>query len=122
MQYYSLQAGAAQQDGLDEAQVTELDQGLTTIGRIIAEGPQNDTDSYKKKYLVKWRGVPYDECSWEKEEDLLKLAAPALERELLKLRARGPIVTNANLAKFRVISSFFPAEGYICQVIEPVAK
>lgn len=97
------QVTEAQSDGLDGPPTEDIDRGWTSIGRIIArkicytEGAPSTTaqkSSGKLKYLVKWLGLPYDEASWETEEDLKGLSKADFEQELARFVARGPIVSH----------------------------
>ncbi|KAL8108884.1 CHD3-type chromatin-remodeling factor PICKLE isoform X1 [Apium graveolens] len=54
----------------------------TTVDRIIAS---RGTD-YEKEYLVKWKELSYDECSWEFESDISSFQ-PEIEK-FKKIRSR----------------------------------
>ena len=60
----------------------------------------------RAKYLVKWLALPYDESSWEWEDDLQKLAGQNFERELTKFLARGSIITDVNLRRFKASPAY----------------
>ena len=87
-------------DGLDQSLVGDPDCGRTTIARIIArEDPRSSNTSGEKKfqpkrgkrYLVKWQGLPYDEASWEWEDELRAFAGADCEKAVADLKARQPI-------------------------------
>ena len=107
-----ISVGAA--DGLDQSLVGDPDYGRTTIARIIASGDSTsniisrgkDAERSKRmRYLVKWQGLPYDEASWEWEEDLKAFAAADFDKAVADLNARGPIADEGAINKAKVLLS-----------------
>lgn len=81
-----------------EAVQASIDPSWTRIGRIFAIDNPDKSDSMKRKkgiqpdteYLVKWEGLPYQDCSWEKAADLLEHEEFALALE--KFENYTPII------------------------------
>ena len=68
-------------------------------GQQAEKKPQEATGSGKlrrREFLVKWRELQYDACTWESEGDL---AAWGAEAELARFRALEPIQTSAEARK-----------------------
>ena len=53
-----------------------------------------------KEYLVKWRELQYDACTWEAAEDLQKWGA---EAEIARFHSLEPISASAAARRVRVI-------------------
>ena len=89
-----------------------MDKGWTTIGRIIAherssrqdiaakEGPKRDLET---RYLVKWQGLPYNEASWEWEDELKSFAGSDFDQAMAKFQGLGPIANDATISLSAVI-------------------
>jgi hypothetical protein len=70
--------------------VNGVNQAWLVAERVLAEGPGDDG---ALQYLIKWRGLEYDKCSWERGEDLRRTAH--FPEALAALRARGAITEQA---------------------------
>lgn len=46
------------------------------------------------RYLVKWQGLPYDEASWEWQNELKAFAGADFDKALADFKARRPIANN----------------------------
>ena len=51
-----------------------------------------------KEFLVKWRGLQYDSCTWESAADLSKWGA---EAEVARFQSLEPISTSVDARKVR---------------------
>lgn len=108
---FRIQVSEGATDGLDQSLLGDPDYGRTTIGRIIASeharsgntSEENDFQQIeKRRYLVKWQGLPYDEASWEWEEELRVLAEADFDRAVADFHARHPIADDQALQNAQV--------------------
>jgi len=70
---------------------TEDDQELYEVERILAERQRNNEGT---KYLVKWKGYPDEECTWEGSEAFTQ---DETLRDWRKQQASGDVLDEYNL-------------------------
>ena len=61
-----------QRDYMEEADEEPFDPNYTEVDRVLDEREFPDGEDLTKMrpyFLCKWAGLPYDECTWEVEED-----------------------------------------------------
>ncbi|SJX62144.1 probable CHD1-transcriptional regulator [Sporisorium reilianum f. sp. reilianum] len=66
---------------IEKERQAELIESFKTVERIIAErnNPANKDIAYPHlAYLVKWKGLPYGDCTWEAEEEINDIAQQAI--------------------------------------------
>eukprot|EP01138_Halocafeteria_seosinensis_P011724 gb/GECG01011981.1/.p1 GENE.gb/GECG01011981.1/~~gb/GECG01011981.1/.p1 ORF type:complete len:2995 (+),score=398.94 gb/GECG01011981.1/:1-8985(+) len=54
----------------DEDESEPFDPSYTTVERVLASNVAPGDDGKEALYLVKWMGLGYDECTWERGEDV----------------------------------------------------
>eukprot|EP00668_Euglena_longa_P014067 GGOE01018036.1.p1 GENE.GGOE01018036.1~~GGOE01018036.1.p1 ORF type:complete len:1311 (+),score=404.66 GGOE01018036.1:568-3933(+) len=55
-------------EGAEEADEMYFDPQYTEVDRVIAE--DEDLEMGQTIYLVKWKGLPYDQCTWEPKDNI----------------------------------------------------
>ncbi|CDW93627.1 hypothetical protein [Sporisorium scitamineum] len=66
---------------IEKERQAELIQSFKTVERIIAERnnkANKDIPYPHLAYLVKWKGLPYADCTWEAEEEINEIAQDAI--------------------------------------------
>ncbi|TKY86338.1 hypothetical protein EX895_004487 [Sporisorium graminicola] len=66
---------------IEKERQAELIQSFKTVERIIAErnnDANKDIPYPHLAYLVKWKGLPYGDCTWEAEEEINEIAQDAI--------------------------------------------
>ncbi|CAO1622803.1 unnamed protein product [Sympodiomycopsis kandeliae] len=72
---------------IDEERVRETFEGYKVVERIVA---QRDNPPTKEKpysflaYLCKWKGLPYNEATWEADDEIRKIAKPAIDKYIAR--------------------------------------
>ena len=82
--------GAAEGEGGGTAGGSDAVEEFTRVERVFAEAAQGE--GLPPAYLVKWRGLPYSACTWERSRHLLH-AQPEIGRFRACCRARHQACT-----------------------------
>lgn len=72
-----------------ETMAGQINPEWTTVGRIVAVSSRQKR---KRKYLIKWQGLPYDEATWEEAKDV---QGPEFDQEKKRFSQRKPIARQA---------------------------
>ena len=98
-----------------EAQQPIIDPSWTIISRVVAIDDPNGPEYIKRKrattapdtrYLIKWMGLPYQGCSWEKASDVLH--REDFQAALETFEELGPISDGIETPEYKRVSALVP--------------
>ena len=91
-------ADSSRQDERKRKQAEQRDEHGSEPNGQEREGNGTASDARQREFLVKWRELQYEACTWESEADMAEWGAHA---EIARFRALEPIQDSAQARKVR---------------------